>query len=63
MACREHTDFQVMSYAVPERCIVKYYPERNVLIPLEHYAKESKVPASKSIPIRIALQQRGAEGG
>jgi hypothetical protein len=31
--------------------------------PLGHHAKESKVPASKSIPVRIALQQRGAEGG
>lgn len=58
---REHNDLQVMSYAVPERCIVGYYPECNVLIPLRHYAKESKVPASKSIPVRITLQQRGAE--
>jgi hypothetical protein len=31
--------------------------------PLGHYAKESKVPASKSIPVRIALQQRDADGG
>jgi hypothetical protein len=60
---REHGDLQVMSYAVPERCIVGYYPECNVLIPLGHYAKESKVPASKSIPVRIAVQQRGAESG
>src|SRR6185437_12677037 len=60
---REYGDLQVMSYAVPERCIVGYYPECNALIPLQHYAKESKVPASKSIPVRIAVQQRGAESG
>ncbi|HEX5509571.1 MAG TPA: FdhF/YdeP family oxidoreductase [Pseudolabrys sp.] len=55
---REYGDLQVMTYAVPERCIVGYYPELNVLIPLWHYAKESKVPASKSIPVRVALQHR-----
>ena len=40
-------------YDVPAGCLVGYYPECNVLIPLSHYAKESKVPAAKSIPVRI----------
>jgi hypothetical protein len=30
-----------------------YYPECNPLLPLWHYAKQSKVPAAKSIPVRI----------
>jgi hypothetical protein len=30
-----------------------YHPECNSLIPLWHYADESKVPAAKSIPVRI----------
>jgi molybdopterin-dependent oxidoreductase alpha subunit len=47
---------QVVPYAVPEGCLVGYYPECNVLIPLQHYAKESKVPAAKSIPVRVTLQ-------
>jgi len=47
---------QVLPYAVPEGCLVGYYPECNVLIPLWHYAKESKVPAAKSVPVRVTLQ-------
>jgi anaerobic selenocysteine-containing dehydrogenase len=44
---------QVKAYEIPEGCIGGYYPECNVLLPLWHYAKESKVPAAKSIPVRI----------
>jgi molybdopterin-dependent oxidoreductase alpha subunit len=46
-------DLQVVPYGVPRGCIVGYYPECNVLIPLSHYAEGSKVPASKSVPVRI----------
>jgi anaerobic selenocysteine-containing dehydrogenase len=49
---------QVMPYGVPEGCIVGYYPECNVLIPLWHHAKESKVPAAKSVPVHITLQHQ-----
>ena len=49
---------QVMAYGIPRKCIAGYYPECNVLIPLGHYARESKVPAAKSIPVRIELQHR-----
>lgn len=31
---REYGGVQVMSYAVPERCVVGYYPECNVLTAL-----------------------------
>jgi len=48
---------QVMPYDIPRRCIAGYYPECNVLVPLSHYAKESKVPAAKSVPVRVTLQQ------
>ena len=33
---------QVLPYAVPEGCLVGYYPECNGLIPLWHYAKEAR---------------------
>lgn len=56
---RKFGDLQVMEYDIPEMCVLGYYPECNVLIPLWHYAKESKVPAAKSIPVRIVLQHRG----
>ncbi|SAL51595.1 oxidoreductase alpha (molybdopterin) subunit [Caballeronia cordobensis] len=44
---------EIKAYEVPEGCIGGYYPECNVLLPLWHYAKESKVPGAKSIPVRI----------
>lgn len=53
---RELGDLVAMPYDIPEKCIAAYYPEANVLIPVWHYAKESKVPAAKSVPVRIALQ-------
>ena len=36
------------------RLLRGYYPECNPLLPLWHYAEGSKVPAAKSIPVRIA---------
>jgi len=44
---------KVKAYEIPEGCIGGYYPECNVLLPLWHYAEESKVPGAKSIPVRI----------
>jgi hypothetical protein len=43
----------VFAYNVPRGCIGAYYPECNVLVPLNHHAEESKVPAGKSVPVRI----------
>ena len=57
---RQLGGLKVLPYDIPEKCIAGYYPECNVLIPLWHYAKESKVPAAKSVPVRIALQQRAS---
>ena len=44
---------RVMEYPVPAGCIAGYYPECNPLLPLWHHAKESFVPAAKSISVRI----------
>ncbi|MDH6148159.1 molybdopterin-dependent oxidoreductase alpha subunit [Paraburkholderia sp. WSM4179] len=45
--------FSVLPFNVPEGCIGSYYPECNPLLPQWHYAKESKVPGAKSIPVRV----------
>jgi molybdopterin-dependent oxidoreductase alpha subunit len=45
---------QVVAYDVPTKGLVGYYPECNVLVPLWHFAEGSKVPAAKSIPVRIS---------
>lgn len=44
---------RVTEYSIPEGCIAGYYPECNPLIPMWHYAKESKVPAAKAIDVRL----------
>ena len=44
---------RVVAYEIPEGCLGAYYPECNPLIPLAHHAKESHVPAGKSVPVRI----------
>jgi molybdopterin-dependent oxidoreductase alpha subunit len=50
---RELKGLQVVTYDIPEGCVATYYPEANVLIPLWHHAERSKVPAAKSVPVRI----------
>jgi molybdopterin-dependent oxidoreductase alpha subunit len=51
---RSLSELQVVAYDIPRGSIAGYYPECNGLIPLWHYAEGSKVPAAKSIPVRIS---------
>jgi len=51
---RTLSELQVVPYDIPRRTIAGYYPECNGLIPLWHYAEGSKVPAAKSIPVRVS---------
>ena len=44
----------VTPYDIPRGCLGAYYPECNVLMPVEHHAEQSHVPAAKSVPVRIA---------
>jgi len=50
---RAMSGFRVTPYDIPVGCVGAYYPEANVLMPVWHYAEGSKVPAAKSIPVRI----------
>lgn len=50
----------VVPYDIPAGCIAGYYPECNVLVPLWHHALGSKVPASKSVPVRIRKETAAA---
>ena len=52
---RRMQGFRVTQYDIPEGCIGTYYPEANALIPLSHHAERSKVPAAKSIPVRVLV--------
>ncbi|CAB3650693.1 Protein YdeP [Paraburkholderia graminis C4D1M] len=57
---RRVSGFAVKAYDIPRGCIAGYYPECNPLLPLWHYAEESKVPGAKSIPVRI-VDKPGAQ--
>ncbi len=44
---------RVHQYSLPRGCLGAYYPEANVLMPVEHHAEQSFVPAAKTVPVRI----------
>ena len=46
--------FQVAPYPIPRRCAATYYPEANVLVPINSVADRSNTPTSKSVVITIA---------
>ncbi len=50
---RSLSELQVVPYGIPRRSIAACYPECNVLVPLWHYAEGSKVPAAKSVLVRL----------
>ncbi len=50
---RRAAGFRVVHYPTARGCAAAYYPETNVLIPLDHTADTSNTPASKSIVIRL----------
>lgn len=45
--------FIVVSYDIPPKCIATYFPEANVLVPINHVALKSNTPASKSVLVSI----------
>jgi len=50
---RRAEGFRVVHYRTPRGCAAAYFPETNVLIPLDHTADTSNTPASKSVVIRL----------
>jgi molybdopterin-dependent oxidoreductase alpha subunit len=45
--------FRVVEYRIPRGCCAMYFPEANVLVPLDAVARESNTPASKSIAVTV----------
>ncbi|HEV3327612.1 MAG TPA: molybdopterin dinucleotide binding domain-containing protein, partial [Puia sp.] len=45
--------FVVVPYAIPRQCAAAYYPETNVLVPIDTVADKSNTPVSKLIIIRL----------
>ena len=50
---RRASGFRIVSYPTPRGSAAAYYPETNVLVPLDSTAAESNTPTSKSIVVRL----------
>lgn len=50
---RRAENFRVVEYDTARNCAAAYFPETNVLIPLDSTAETSNTPTSKSILIRV----------
>ncbi|QQL51354.1 FdhF/YdeP family oxidoreductase [Mucilaginibacter ginkgonis] len=50
---REAKLFVIVRYDIPDRNVAVYYPEGNILVPLDHVAEKSNCPATKMVFVRI----------
>lgn len=50
---RKANKFKVVGFDIPKNCCATYFPETNVLVPLDSFAHTAKTPASKSVIITI----------
>ena len=55
---RRAEGFQVVEYSTPEGTAAAYYPETNVLVPLDHHGSGAQTPAFKSVRIRLEASRR-----
>ncbi|MFG6685934.1 FdhF/YdeP family oxidoreductase [Mariniflexile sp. HNIBRBA6329] len=52
---RKANKFKVVGYDIPKNCCATYFPETNVLVPLDSFAHTAKTPASKSVIITLEI--------
>jgi len=50
---RNAPKFIAVPYDIPKKCVATYFPEANVLVPVDQFADKSHTPVSKSILIEI----------
>ena len=50
---RKAIGFLVIPYSIPKQCTATYFPEANVLVPIQSKARISHTPASKTVIITI----------
>jgi len=51
-------DITVVAYGIAPGSVGAYYPEANVLVPLDYLDKESGTPSYKSVPVRLTLRSK-----
>ena len=49
--------FIVVPFSIPERCTATYFPETNVLVPINSTAEKSNTPTSKMVILKIRKHQ------
>ncbi len=54
---RRAENFRIVPYSTPKGCAAAYYPETNVLVPLDSVADTSGTPTSKSVVVRMERTQ------
>jgi len=47
--------FIVVEFNIPEKCTATYFPETNVLVPINSVAEKSNTPTSKNVVIKIRI--------
>ncbi len=52
-----------IEYDIAPGSVAAYYPEANVLVPLDYLDKESGTPSYKSTPVRILRSATGTSSG
>jgi molybdopterin-dependent oxidoreductase alpha subunit len=55
---RRAAGYRIVAYPTPLGCAAAYYPEANVLIPLDHHGRDAQTPAAKAVPIRLEPSPR-----
>lgn len=51
---RQARRFIVVPYRIPEKCTATYFPETNVLVPIDTTADKSNTPTSKTVVITLS---------
>lgn len=59
---RKAEKFYVVPYDIPEQNLAGYFPELNVLVPINHFADESQTPISKSVVVKVLLHPMKGSG-
>ncbi|WP_326540495.1 FdhF/YdeP family oxidoreductase [Pseudorhodoferax sp.] len=55
---RHLAGLRALPYDLPAGSVAGYFPECNPLVPLDHHAEGSQVPAAKCIPVRVERLER-----
>lgn len=51
-------DITLVAWSIARGTVGAYYPEANVLVPLDYIDKESGTPSYKSVPVRLQLRSK-----